>query len=450
MGYVPHTDEDRQQMLRAIGVEKMVDLFTSIPANVVLNRAMDLPSPLPEPDLIRHMKSVAARNRTEPVSFLGGGCYDHYIPPAVDALAGRSEFVTAYTPYQPEISQGVLQAFYEYQSMICELTGLEVANASMYDGATSLAEALLLCIGSAKKKKKVVLAKGIHPDFRRVVRTYLGRLGIEIVEVPLAGGVTAPERIADAAPGAAGVAFQSPNALGFIEDGAALAEAAHGSGAMCISVVDPISLALLEAPGVQGVDVAVGEGQGLGNPISFGGPHFGFFAAREKDIRRLPGRVVGATVDGGGKRGFVLTFQTREQHIRREKATSNICTNQGLMALRASVYMALLGPEGLAEVARACVRNAHGTADSLAGIPGFRLLHEAPFFKEFPLLCPKPGTEVVEALLEEGFFAGVPLSRLGMEPAEGLLVAVTERRTGEEIDAFTEAVSRRFARAGGR
>jgi glycine dehydrogenase subunit 1 len=320
MSYIPHTEADRARMLEAVGVKTVEDLFSAIPENVLLRDPLDLPPPLAEPDLLRTLGALAAENRTDLVSFLGAGCYDHYIPPTVDALAGRSEFYTAYTPYQPEISQGVLQAFFEYQSMICELTGLEVSNASMYDGATALAEAFLLCGAVHKKKKKVVLSGGVHGDAGAVVRTYLSRLGVEVVEVPLDAGRTDPARVAEAAVGASGVAVQSPNNLGFVEDLGAVAEAAHDAGALCVGVVDPLSLALLEAPGRVGVDVAVGEGQALGAPASFGGPHFGFFAACEKHIRQIPGRVVGATEDAQGRRGFVLTFQTREQHIRREKA----------------------------------------------------------------------------------------------------------------------------------
>ncbi|MHC4601231.1 MAG: PLP-dependent aminotransferase family protein, partial [Planctomycetota bacterium] len=292
------------------------------------------------------------------------------------------------------------------------------------------------------------LTGSLHPEYREVVETYLGHYGVERVEVPLTDGRLDPGKVREAAEGAAGVAVQSPNFLGLLEDGVALAEAAHDAGALGVAVADPVSLGLLEAPGVQGMDVAVGEGQGLGCPQSFGGPHFGFLASREKYVRMIPGRVVGATVDGQGRRGFVLTFQTREQHIRREKATSNICTNQGLMALRAAIHMALLGPRGLAEVARACVRGAHRTAEALTAIPGFRLLHDGPFFKEFPLRTPVPASEVVEAMIGEGFLAGVPLSRLGEGPQDALLVAVTEKRTDEEIRAFADAMKKRFGGAG--
>jgi glycine dehydrogenase subunit 1 len=444
MSYVPHTPEEEAAMLGVIGEPSAEALFRVIPENIRLDRPLDLPEPLAEPALVAHMRDLAGANRTDLVSFLGAGCYDHFVPAAVDLLAGRSEFYTAYTPYQPEISQGVLQAFFEYQSMICELTGLEVANASMYDGATALAEALVLCTGVRKKKKRVVLSAGVHPEYRKVVRTYLSRCGVEVEEVPLEGGVADPERLGGACEGAAGVALQSPNFLGCIEDVRAVAQAAHGAGALCVSVHNPVTLGLLEAPGVLGVDVAVGEGQGLGCPSSFGGPHFGFFAAREKYVRQLPGRIVGATVDGSGRRGFVLTFQTREQHIRRDKATSNICTNQGLMALRACVHLALLGPQGLREVAARCVRNAHRTASALRAVPGFGLLHDAPFFMEFPLRCPVPASELVEALVEDGFLAGVPLSTLGEGPETALLVAATEKRTDDEITAFAEALSKRF------
>jgi glycine dehydrogenase subunit 1 len=448
MSYVPHTREDRARMLKAIGAASVEDLFAPIPPEARLAKPLHLPEPLAEQDLLNAMEALAARNETGAACFLGAGCYDHFIPPAVDALANRSEFYTAYTPYQPEISQGMLQAFFEYQTMICEITGMDASNASLYDGATAVAEAVLLCVGVKKGRKKIVLSEGVHPDTRRVVKTYVSKAGIETVEVPLDGGRTDPARLGQAAAGAAAVAVQSPNVLGFIEEQNAAAEAAHKAGALCVSSVDPISLGILDPPGALGVDVAVGEGQGLGCPMSFGGPGFGFLASREEFLRHLPGRLVGATVDGKGRRGFVLTFQTREQHIRREKATSNICSNQGLMALRAAITLALLGPRGLAEVAALCTRKAHLAAETLGAVPGFSLMHRAPFFKEFPLSCPVPPEKVVEGLLPEGVLAGIPFSRIGLKPAEGLLVAVTEKRTAVEIQAFAAALKRRFAPKG--
>ncbi len=444
MTYVPHTDEDRAKMLKAIGVDSVDDLFASLPDSVRLRAPLDLPPPVGEADLLRGMAARAGRNRADLVSFLGAGHYDHFIPPAVDALANRAEFYTAYTPYQPEISQGILQAFFEYQSMICEITGLEVSNASMYDGASALAEALVLCANAKKKRKRIVLSEGVHPEYRRVVRTYFRHLDVEVVEVPLRDGLCDPARLADQARGASGVAVQSPNVLGFIEDAASLIEPVHQAGGLFVSVVDPVSLGVLEAPGVQGADFAVGDGQPLGCPVSFGGPHFGFLAGRKAFVRKLPGRIVGATVDEENRRGFVLTFQTREQHIRREKATSNICTNQGLMALRAAVYLALLGPEGFSEVASESARKAHRLAEALKALPGFSLLHDAPFFREFPVSCPVPARRVVDRLVQAGYLAGVPLDALGAGPEEGLLVAVTENRTEAEIDGFVEALTKAF------
>jgi glycine dehydrogenase subunit 1 len=331
--------------------------------------------------------------------------------------------------------------------MICELTGLEVSNASMYDGATALAEALILCCGVHRKKKKVVVTRSIFPEYLQVASTYLRHFGVEIVEVDLENGRVDPDKVRAAAEGAAGVAIQSPNYLGLLEDGPAIAEAAHDASALCVAVCDPVSLGLLEAPGVEGMDVAVGDGQGLGCPVSYGGPAFGFFATKEKFVRSMPGRVVGATMDDQGRRGFVLTFQTREQHIRREKATSNICTNQGLMALRAAIHMALLGPAGLHEVASTCARNSHEAARACAEVPGFELLHDRPFFKEFPLLCPVPAEEVVESMMKDGFMAGVPANRLGADREDVLLVAVTEKRTSVEIAAFADALKKRFGGA---
>ncbi|MCU0723349.1 MAG: hypothetical protein MUC63_07015 [Planctomycetes bacterium] len=288
----------------------------------------------------------------------------------------------------------------------------------------------------------------IHPDWRRTVRTYVSKLGIEIAEVPLDGGRADPARLGKAAAGAAAVMHQSPNFLGFVEEQGEIAAEAHKAGALSVAAVDPVSLGLLEPPGALGADVALGEGQGLGSPLSFGGPHFGFLAARQEFVRNLPGRLVGATVDAKGRRGFVLTFQTREQHIRREKATSNICSNQGLMALRAAIHMTLLGPEGLREAAELCARKAHLAAETLGSVPGFCLLHKAPFFKEFPLSCPVPAETVAEALLEDGILAGVPISRFGLKPDNVLLVAVTEKRTAEEIRTYADALRRRFAAKG--
>ena len=422
-------------MLATLGLSSLDELFDQIPRGVRLDRALDLPAGVSELEIVDDLRSKARRDRhaDDLVCFAGAGAYDHYVPSVVWALAGRSEFSTAYTPYQPELSQGVLQALFEFQSMICELTGLEVSNASLYDGATALVEA----VNMARRgdRRRVLVSAGVDPRFVETLRTYGRGPGYEPEIFEAEGGRGGAPDVGD---DVAAVIIQHPNVLGILEPASDLFEAAHAGGAKAIQVFDPLSLGVLAPPGELGADIAVGEGQSLGNHLAFGGPYLGLMAARMEDVRRMPGRIVGETVDVAGETGYVLTLQAREQHIRREKATSNICTNQTLMAIAATVYLAWLGPDGLAEVGRRCAAKAAYAADRLSDVPGVSLLHpEAPFFKEFALRLPRPAAEIVDALVERGYLGGVPLSSAGEDV---LLVAVTERRTREEIDGLASAM----------
>jgi glycine dehydrogenase subunit 1 len=436
MRFAPHTDEDVRVMLEALGVDSVDDLFTQIPPSVRLDRPLELPEGVSEPEIWADLTSLARRNRSldELVCFAGAGAYDHYVPAVVWALAGRSEFVTSYTPYQPELSQGVLQTLFEYQSMICELTGLEVSNASLYDGSTALAEAVNLARGTPGRDR-VLVSAGVDPRHVETLRTYGRGAGYEPELFDLEDGRGGHPEVG---PDVACVIVQHPNRYGILEPVRDLFGAAHDGGAVAIQVFDPLSLGVLAPPGELGADIAVAEGQSLGNHLSFGGPYLGVIATRMDLVRRMPGRIVGRTVDVDGRTGYVLTLQAREQHIRREKATSNICTNQTLMAIAAAIYLGWLGPQGLVELGKRCASKAAYAAERLAGIPGVALRFPgAPFFKEFALRLPRPAAEVRDALLPRGFLAGVPLP----EPEEDtLLVAVTERRTRAEIDALAEAM----------
>ena len=434
MRFAPHTDDDVLQMLDAIGVRDLDALFDQIPPSVRLDRPLDLPEGVSEMELLADLRKLAGRNRhgDDLVCFAGAGAYDHYVPAVVWALAGRSEFYTSYTPYQPELSQGVLQALFEYQSMICELTGLEVSNASLYDGATALAEAVNLARSGARGR--VLVSGGVDARYIETLRTYGRGAGYEPELFDLVGGRGGRPPVGD---DVACVIVQHPNAYGLLEPVRDLFGAAHAAGARAIQIFDPLSLGVLAPPADLRADIAVAEGQSLGNHLNFGGPYLGVIATRLDDVRRLPGRIVGETLDVDGRTGYVLTLQAREQHIRREKATSNICTNQTLMAIAATIYLGWLGPKGLGELGRRCVAKARYAAERLAELPGVDLLFgDAPFFKEFPIRVPVPASEVIEALLERGFLAGVPLSDEG---GRALLVAVTERRTRQEIDAFAFA-----------
>jgi glycine dehydrogenase subunit 1 len=447
MRYLPNTPDNQRAMLEVIGARGIEDLLTKIPAKARLSRPLALPSALAETDLVRHLRALAAENGDADTyaCFLGAGAYDHYIPSPINHLVSRGEFFTAYTPYQPEASQGTLRTVYEYQTMMAELTGTDVANASIYDGASSLAEAALLA-QSATGRAEVALAGSLHPLYRRVVATYCAGPGLKLRDVP------APEGVIDLdaarkliGPRTAALVVQSPNFYGCLEDLAAAAELAHGAGALLVVVADPVNLGVLEAPGRLGADLVVGEGQGLGVPLSFGGPYLGVFGARQDFVRRLPGRLVGATVDLEGQRGFVLTLQAREQHIRRAKATSNICTNVALCALMATIYVAILGKRGLRRVGELSMAKAHYAAERLSRVPGVSLRFAAPFFKEFTLRLPASPERVVARLAKQRILAGVPLKGFDRRLADCLLVAVTEKRSREEIDAFAEALAHAVA-----
>jgi glycine cleavage system P protein (glycine dehydrogenase) subunit 1 len=440
MPYVANTVEDQRAMLAAIGVASLDELFAAIPAELRLNRPLAIPPALSEMELTAHLAALAKKNSPagEKVCFLGGGSYDHFIPAIVDYVASRGEFYTSYTPYQPEASQGNLQVFFEYQTLITQLTGMDVSNASLYDGGSAAAEAVLMAITATRRHGKVVTAASVHPEYRQILATYLANLGVELVTVGTPEGIIAPAELAAAVDGeTACVLLQHPNFFGCLEPVEQLAAAAHASGALAVVSVDPISLGLLKRPRDYGADVVVAEGQSLGNPMSFGGPYLGIMACREQFVRRMPGRIAGETVDRRGKRCFVLTLQTREQHIRREKATSNICTNQGLFALRAAVYLAALGPHGLRETAELCLRKAGYAARRLTAEGPFQMAFARPTFKEFVVRA--RGANVDELLAracQRGYLAGVPLARWYDDLKDCFLVSVTERRTRDEVDAL--------------
>jgi len=443
MRYIPITQADKAAMLRDIGVGSTEELFAAnIPGDVRLNRPLDLPPALTEMEILAHVSGLTRENVNvaDYACFLGAGAYDHYIPAAVETFLRRGEFLTAYTPYQPEISQGVLQVIYEYQSMVCELTGMDLSNASMYDGASALAEAAVMMV-SQTGRKKVVLARSVHPNYRRVVQTYMHGIGVELVEAPLANGQVELNQLdALLTDDCAGLIVQMPNFLGYLEQVRAMEQLVHARGGLFTVAVDPISLGLLEAPGAYGADIVVAEGQSLGNYLSFGGPYLGVMATREKFSRRIPGRIVGATLDNRGQRAFVLTLQAREQHIRREKATSNICSNQALMAMVATVYLTLVGKEGLREVANLCLQKAHYAAGEIAKLPGYQLATTAPFFKEFTVLCPQPVDAINRSLLGHRLIGGYAADTDYPELPNAMTLAVTEKRTRTEIDALVKAL----------
>jgi glycine dehydrogenase subunit 1 len=433
--YCPNTPEEVREMLDCIGVEGIGDLFGVIPPELRA-RSLELPPGKSELELMRHMEELSGRNGRKPVNFIGGGYYDHFIPAVVDHLAGRAEFYTSYTPYQAECSQGTLQALYEYQTAICALTGMEVSNASLYDGGTALAEAALMAL-RITGRSRLIVDGAVNPFYRRILRTYLGSLQVELIE-------TAPDRdIVDRSSlsellddGTAAVILQNPNFFGSIDDLGDLAEKAHSRGALLIVSVYPISLGLVKSLGETGADIVTGDGQSLGNPLSFGGPSFGFIATRRQYIRNLPGRIVGETVDRDGRRGFVLTLQAREQHIKRHRATSNICSNQSLCALRGLFFLSSLGKEGLTELAGLNRDKAEYAKQVLGSIRGITVLNGEPTFNEFTLALPRDPRQVVERLLARGVAAGVPLGDHYREMENCLVVTVTEKRTREEINAL--------------
>ncbi len=440
MSYLSLTDADREAMLATIGVETIEELFRDIPAGVRFAGELDVPPALTEVELQRHLEELAGRNVVDEVCFLGAGIYDHHVPALVDAVLQRGELLTAYTPYQPEMSQGVLQAVFEYQTAICELTGMDVSNASGYDGTTVAADACFVA-KHATGRSKIVITEATNPQVRQVVKTYAPGFGLEVVEVPHEGGVTDPQRLRDAAGDAAAVIFQTPNFFGCLEAAPELAAAANDAGAMAIAHIDPVSLGVLEAPGNYGCAMAIGEGQPAGNPMCYGGPHYGFLAARSEFIRRLPGRIVGETVDSAGERGYVLTLQTREQHIRREKATSNITTNQTLLALGGLVHLSLLGPHGLRALGETCMALAGYAKERLVETGLELLFPERATFKEFAVRTGGNAREALADARAKGIYAGYPLGRDYPGLDDALLVAVTEKRTVEEIDRLVEALA---------
>ena len=443
MNYTQISDAQVGDMLETIGVRSIEELLSSIPGDQRLRRPLEVPAGVSEMELLADLESLAGKNRTcrDAVCFLGAGAYDHFIPTIVDHLAMRGEFRTAYTPYQAEASQGSLQAFYEFQTMLCQLTGMEVANASLYEHASAVAEAVLMA-SAVTRRSRVVISATAHPDSRAVLRTYLKERDYGFAEVPMRDGATDLEALEDAVDSStAAVVVQWPNFFGHLEQLDQVVRIAHGAGALAVVSADPIACALFKPPGHWGADVVVGEGQPLGIPLSYGGPYLGLFACRGKYLRKMPGRVVSAGQDADGRRCYCLVLQTREQHIRREKATSNVCTNQGLMALRAAVHMAAMGRQGLSEAASQCLDKAHYAAERIAGVKGYRLRFGAPFFKEFVVQTDRGVKRVLEHCRGKDILAGVPLECWYPELGDCFAIAVTEKRTKPEIDALVEALA---------
>jgi glycine dehydrogenase subunit 1 len=445
--YTATTEDDLKAMLAEIGVASIEDLFASVPEGVRLRRELDLPAGMAEQDVFEHLRDLAARNVSteDETSFLGAGMYDHYVPAIIDMLTERSEFLTPYTPYQPEISQGGLQVMFEYQTAISELTALPVSNASVYEGPSAVAAAGYLA-KLANGKRRFVVSRGMHPQSRETLRTLAHGFGSEVVEVGLRDGVTDLDAWAEAIDDeTSAVFFQAPNFLGAVEDADALAAAAKNSPAVVVGSYDPITLGILKPPGESGVDVCVGEGQPLGNRLDFGGPSFGFFAATEAYLRRMPGRIAGETRDVDGRRGFVLTLQTREQHIRREKATSNICTSQALNALAGVVYLVWLGRRGIVELGELLLQRTHYAREALTALDGVEALHEQPVIREFAVTLDAPAEKVIARCQAEGINPGYALGRDYDEHPNGLLVALTERRSRADIDRLADALGRAVA-----
>ncbi len=438
MPYTYNTPAQQEEMLQAIGAESVDQLFDLIPDSIKLDRPLNIPPALGELELTSHMQELARRNTdiTENTCFLGAGSYDHFIPAVVDTLTARGEFYTSYTPYQPEVSQGNLQVMFEYQTLICQLTGMDVSNASLYDGGSAAVEAMLMAISITRRNSKIIVVESVHPEYRQIIKTYFATIGTEVVTV---SDTSQLESALDET--TAAVLVQSPNFFGSIEDIPTVAEQVHEAGALLVCSVDPISLGLLKRPGDAGVDIVVAEGQSLGTPLLYGGPYLGIMACREEFVRRLPGRLAGQTVDQNGKRCWVLTLQTREQHIRREKATSNICTNQGLFALRAAIYLSVMGPTGMRDVANLCLQKAHYAQQQLTKLDRFDPICDQPFFKEFVI---RDKQNDIAGLLEKAedfnLLAGVNLGKWYPQLEDCLLVAVTEKRTIHEIDELVEVL----------
>lgn len=437
--YISITEAERAEMLKVIGVASTADLFADVPADKRFPR-LELPAPLSEPELVRELQALASQNANAQSHsiFLGAGAYNHFVPAAVDQILRRGEFYTAYTPYQPEISQGTLQAIFEYQSLICSLTGMEIANASHYDGATAIAEAAIMALNLVRNRRKIVVARGVHPQYRAVLRTYLQALDVTITgdETP---GATLEDALALVDEQTALLIVQSPDFLGRLHDLRGLAERVQARGALLAVHFDPIALGLFQTPGEVGADIATAEGQPLGLGLGFGGPYLGIFTARQKHVHKIAGRLVGATKDVEGRLAYVLTLRAREQDIRRERATSNICTNQGLMALAATVYMSLMGKQGMRRVAELCYQRAHYAAAQIAALPGYAV-HGGSFFKEFVVRCPRPVAEINAALREQRIVGGYDLGADEPELGNAMLLAVTEMNSRAEIDRLVDVL----------
>ncbi len=438
--YIPITDADRVEMLKTIGVERIEDLFESVPADYRFP-ALTLPAPLSEPELRRELSRLERQNAHagSHAIFLGAGAYNHFVPAAVDQILRRGEFYTAYTPYQPEVSQGTLQAIFEYQSLICALTGMDVANASHYDGGTALAEAAIMAINVVRGRRKIVVAPGVNPQYRAVMRTLLQGVDVEVV-----GDENPESSLADVAAlvdqTTAALVVQSPDFFGVLHDLRPLTAAAHAAGALMVAHFDPIALGLFQTPGEAGADIATAEGQPLGVGLSFGGPYLGIFTCRQQYVHKIAGRLVGVTRDVDGRLAYVLTLRAREQDIRRERATSNICTNQGLMALAAAVYLSLLGRRGLRQVAELCYHRAHYAAAQIAQLPGYQVLDRGPFFKEFVVKTPRPAGKINEALREQGIVGGYDLAGDYPHLGDAMLLCATEMNSRADIDALVAAL----------
>jgi glycine dehydrogenase subunit 1 len=444
MPYIYNTPDDQQVMLEAIGCASIEELFESIPESLRLNRSLHLPKAMGEMELTTHLAGLSSQNRSpaDTVCFLGAGSYDHFVPAVVDYVASRGEFYTSYTPYQPEVSQGNLQAMFEYQTMVCELTGMDVSNQSLYDGGSAAIEGVLMSLDVTRRRGRVLVAESVHPEYRQIVETYLAPLEIEVITIPCSHGTIDQQALVAAlTEDTACLLLQHPNFFGCLEEVHQIAETVHTAGGLLVSVIDPISLGVLQRPGDYGADIVVGEGQSLGTPMQYGGPYLGLMACREKFVRRLPGRIAGQTIDRRGNRCWVLTLQTREQHIRRDKATSNICSNQGLFALRASVYLAAMGPQGMRQVAELCLQKTAYAREQIEMLDRLEIVFDHPVFKEFVVRDRENRVDELLADAEQaGIFAGVPLAQWYPELADCFLVAVTEKRTRQQIDQFIDFV----------
>ena len=441
MRYIPNSPGERRSMLADIGLERIEDLFDQIPEQLKLKEAVGVGDPISEPELLEFFRRLASENRIDYQSFLGAGAYSHFIPVIIDSLISRAEFFTAYTPYQPELSQGTLQYTFEFQTMICQLTGMEVANSSLYDGSTAVAEAVLMA-NRVTRRNRFIIADTVHPQYREVVSAYTRNLGltIDVVDHKEAGTLDPASLGIDKE--TAAIVVQSPNFFGCVEDLAAIADIAHEAGALLVvALTEPMSLGILKPPGACGADIVAGESQSFGIPLSYGGPYCGMFATLEKHVRQMPGRLVGEARDSEGRRGYVLTLSTREQHIRREKATSNICTNQGLFALMATVYLSTMGKRGVQEVAWQNLQKAHYAASEISKLDGFEMKFSAQFFNEFVVRTPQPASEVMARLLDKKIIGGVALQAHYPEMSDSMLVCVTETAKKDAIDKLVDALS---------